>query len=103
MIVALCLNVVVAAAICWLTYALWQWRQHLVLFNQILNQASQQLFLSPQTTSYHLTLKRAQIAEARLSAAQIQVRSRQLVQIIKLIRMLQTIFLYRKRRYSRKK
>lgn len=108
MIVALCLNAMIAAAICWLTYQLWRWRQCLISLNRSLEQASEQsslasLCLLPSTASYHLMLKRAQIANIRLGVAHIQMRSHQLVQIVKLIQMLQTIFLYRKHRYSRNK
>ena len=97
MIVVACLNAMMAAAVCWLAYRLWRWRDRLILLNQTLSKTS----LSPQAAGYRLTIHRAQIAQARLGFAQMQTRSQQLVQTLRLIRMLQTILLYRRRRYSK--
>ena len=97
MILVACLNAMIAAAVCWLAYRLWQWRDRLVSLNQALSKPSQ----FPQTAGYSLMVRRAQIAQARLTVAQVQTRSQQLVQTLKLIRMLQTLSLYRRRRYSK--
>ena len=100
-VVTLCLNATIAAAVCWLTYRLWQWRKQLKGLNQTLHQLSGQATLSTRATGYNLALKRGQIAEARLAFAQIQMRSHQLVQTLRLIRALQALLLYRRRRYAR--
>ena len=94
MIVAASLNAMIAAAVCWLAYRLWQWRNHLILLNQALRQIS----ISPQTAGYSLMLKRAQVAQTRLALAQVQTRSQQAIQVIqtlKALRMLQTAWRYR--------
>ncbi len=93
MIVAVSLNVMIAASVGWLAYRLWRWRNHLILLTHVLRQAS----VSPQAVRYSLMLKRAQIAQARLSLARIQARSQQVIHMLKLIRILQTVLLYRKR------
>lgn len=97
MIVTLCANAIIAAAICSLTYKLWQWRNCLVSLNQTLRYLSIQTSLAPKAAGYNLTLKRAQIAQTRLAFAQIQTRAQQLIQTVRLLRMLQTILIYRKR------
>ncbi len=94
MIVAASLNAMIAAAVGWLAYRLWQWRNHLVGLNQALRQTA----ISPQATRYSLMLKRAQIAQTRLALAQMQTRSQQMLQTLSTIRMLQTVLLYRKQR-----
>ena len=96
-IVVCCLNGMIAAGVCWLTWRLWRWRCGLVGLNQSLVQVS----LSPQAMGYRLMVRRAQIAQTRLAWAQFQGRSQQLIQTLKLIRTLQTILLfYRARRRS---
>ena len=93
MIVTICLNGVLAVAICWLTLCLWRWRDRLIQLNQALTQTA----LSSQRTGYTLTIKRAQIAQTRLALAQIQARSQKIVQMLKLIRTVRALLIYRDR------
>lgn len=91
-----CLNGMIAAGVCWLTWRLWQWRGGLVQLNQSLARVS----LSLRVAGYELMLKRAQIAQTRLAWAQVQGRSQQLIQTLKLIRTLQTVLLFYRTRRS---
>ncbi|PZO21302.1 MAG: hypothetical protein DCF25_04995 [Leptolyngbya foveolarum] len=92
MIVAASLNAMIAAAVWWLAYRLWRWRNYLISLNQALRQTS----ISPQAAGYGLMLKRAQIAQTRLTLAQIQTRSQQMIQTLRTIRMLQSVLRYRR-------
>lgn len=92
------LNGILAAAVFGLAFWLWQWRDRLIQLKKILIATSRATSLSPRTAGYELMLKRAQIAQTRLTLAQLQARSQQLVQTLKLIRTLQTIWFYRNRR-----
>lgn len=93
--IAIALNCLLAALVCWLTLGLWRWRCAIARMNQALQSQEVALSIAPKQAGYELALKRMQIAETRLNLAQWQRRSRQIQKTLQLIRGLRTLMLMR--------
>ena len=95
MLIAICLNCLLAAFVGWLTYRLWGCRSRLAHLNELMQSAELGRQWTPQRLSYRLTLSRAQIAETRLGVALWQRRSQQVRQVLQAVKYLQMLSLYR--------
>ena len=97
MLIAICLNCLLAAFVGWLTYRLWGCRSRLARLNELMQSAKLGRRWTPQRLSYRLMLSRAQIAETRLDVALWQRRSQQIRQVLQAVKYLQMLSLYRTR------
>ncbi len=89
------LNCLLAALVCRLALGLWRWRGAIAQLTCELQSHELTMNLAPKQLGYALAQRRMQIVETRLSLAVWQQRSRQVQQLIKLIRGLQTLLLLR--------
>ncbi|MFK8184819.1 MAG: hypothetical protein AB8B99_15720 [Phormidesmis sp.] len=100
MLIAICLNCLLALFVCWLALSLWRWRCHLSRLAQQLEGCEGDLKLLPQQARYGLTHRRVQIAQTQFRWVKFlalwQQRSRQLKQLRQLIRLLQLVLLSRR-------
>lgn len=109
MISVICLNCLLAVLVCWLARLLWRWRCAISRLTHQLQSYEPNASLMPRQTGYALTRRRSQVAELRLDMAlgmaQWQMRSRQISQLIQLMRVLQMTLGYSAfiRRHSSKK
>ncbi|MEL6814086.1 MAG: hypothetical protein AAFP03_04635 [Cyanobacteria bacterium J06598_3] len=94
-ITVITLNSLIALGVCWLAYGLWQWRQGLIVVNSWLQSKDATARNTPQEIGYALTLRRVQLTQLRLGLAQWQLRSRQLRQLLGLLKLLRTLLIYR--------
>jgi len=92
------LNCLLAGLVMWLACLLWRWRGHLVKFNVRLASLS----LSQRQVGYAAVVQRAQLAETRLEVAKWQMRSQRLQQLLRLIKLLRRLALYRAMQRRRK-
>ncbi len=91
------LNCLLAGAILALAYGLWGYKRQLQQLSDLLHEVAQKGELGPKRLGYALTLRRVQLAATRLEMARWQQRSRQVAQIVGLVRVVQTVLLYRAR------
>lgn len=89
------LNCLLAALVCRLALGVWRWRYALARLTYELQNHELAMNLAPKQVGYALAQQRMQIVETRLSLAVWQRRSRQIQQLIKLIRGLQTLLFLR--------
>ncbi|MEM6452492.1 MAG: hypothetical protein AAF703_19520 [Cyanobacteria bacterium P01_D01_bin.105] len=99
MLIAICLNSLIALFVIWLACGLWQWRCRLALLAQQLERSEGSLGLASQQVRYDLAHQRVQIVQTHLTwvrhLSMLQRRSRQLRQLRQLIRLLQLLMLSR--------
>jgi len=92
------LNCLLAGVILALAYGLWGYKRQLQRLSAQLYVMAQTGGLGSKQLGYALTLRRVQLAATRLEMARWQQRSRQVSQVVGLVRLVQTVLLYRARR-----
>lgn len=98
MVIAICLNCLLAVFISWLAWGLWQWRCALAQVNRQWQIYEIEMSLAPKQASYDLARRRFQLVAARLRVGQWQQRSRQIQQILQLVQFLRTVVVLRNSR-----
>ncbi|MGB5913528.1 MAG: hypothetical protein WBG63_01595 [Phormidesmis sp.] len=91
-------NCLLAGAIFALAYGLWGYKRQLQRLSGQLYAMAQTGGLGSKQLGYTLTLRRVQLAATRLEMARWQQRSQQVAQVVGLVRLIQTVLLYRARR-----
>jgi hypothetical protein len=99
MLIALCLNVLLAALVLGLAHWLWQWRCGLTQLTAWLEMAklARTGNHSPQQIGYAATLKRAQFVQMRLTLVRLKWLTVRIRQISELVQILRIILFYRAR------
>jgi len=91
MLAVISLNCLLAVLVSYMALGLWRWRCQL----QQLTAQLHSMTIAPKQVGYAITLKRVQLAEARLGLARLQQRSQQARQTLQLVKLLRLLLLYR--------
>ena len=94
------INCLLAALVLWLTAVLWRWRCELVRLTGWLrsHSAANSVAVKSQQMGLALTLRRSQLIEAKLGLTRLQLMSRQLSQLLRLLSWLIQIGRWRRSR-----
>jgi hypothetical protein len=97
MLIAICLNALLATLVLGLAHKLWQWRCGLTHLTAWLEMAelARTGGQSPQQIGYAAALKRAQLIEMRLTLVRLKWLSVQIRQLSGLVKVLRIVLLYR--------
>jgi len=89
------LNGLLAGLVMWLAYKLWHWRARLVKLNAGLASLAISQTVAQRQVGYAAVQQRVWLAETRLEVAKWQLRSQQVKQLLRLVRLLRRLLLYR--------
>ncbi len=95
MLSVICFNCLLAVLMGWLAYRLWQWRCRRLTQLTVWLRHGASVSAYRGELGYAIALKRVQLAEARLGLARWQLRSRQARQVLRFVRFLRLLLLYR--------
>ncbi|MEL6469109.1 MAG: hypothetical protein AAFQ74_05235 [Cyanobacteria bacterium J06623_4] len=98
MTLVIALNCLIAALVFALSYLLWRGRCRLARLVAVL----ESFRLVPGQVGYAVVLQRAQLAETRLGLVTLRRRSQQMQQVLRLIKLLRVVLLYRAGRRIRR-